>query len=160
MTQRQGGEFRLDRLSDFRWSVLDGELPLDDSFPDAKRLASIRESSEVLLDPEVQQRAYFSGIFLYALEACNPVIFDEPEKKKIAGNEISNATSTCMYLPNEILEQDLTAITKGDVDPKEIPIMQAFRLMQERGGINHNTRRILDAVVRALYLRQEKINQE
>lgn len=94
MTQNYERESMPERQPDFKWSVLEGELPLDGNFPD------------------------------------------------------------------EIPKQDLTAITKGSIDPKEVPLMQAFGLMQERRRIKRKTRHILDAIALTLYLRQEIINQE
>jgi len=159
MSQHQGKEFRPDKPSDFRWSVLDGEFPPDGSFPDVETLAEIGKSSKFLKDPEAQKRIYISGLFIYALETCNPGVFDNPEDLKIVGQEISQAVLTCMYLQRNILEKDLKAITE-DIDPQAIPIIQAFRLIKETSGMSHETQRILDATVRALHIRQTKINQE
>ncbi len=142
-----------------RWPVLEGNFEPSRGFPDEQRISGIKALKEnpFHTDQEVVDRIYFSSLLLYALEECNPKIFEEPKQKMLVGREVSEATLQCLHLQDFDRRQTLKTITDEEgFDPKNIPVMQALRELQARRVINSSERAVLDATVRAIYIKQKQ----
>ncbi len=148
-----------------KWLVSEGVFDENAHFPDEQRMADIHRTVKKTWkgeeNEEVRKRLYFSEVILYALGFCNPSLFKDAALVKTIGEEVTQAVSDTIQFSEIERKQDFKAITDKMTDPaldtKTVPVMQALKKMQESGAIDYDSRVLMDAVVRALHIRQSKI---
>ena len=144
----------------FTWSVAEGNFEPASDFPDPHEINVIKDQSANHANEEVKRRVLYTELLLYALKRVNPSIGTAPVREKQVIKFIINEMAGTMYHLGEIYrKQDVKEIAEKRIDEpmspaQEVPVMQALRAMQEAGAIDYETRTILDAVVRGLYIKQ------
>ncbi len=142
------------------WSILDGEFRPSDDFPNSDELRIIKGRSANHADEEVQRRVYYTELLVYALRYVNPSLINVSVPEKIVIKTLIDEMSGAMYHLGEThRKQDIKEIAEELIEEpmgsaKEIPVMQALKAMQEHGDIDYETRTILDAVARAVHIKQ------
>jgi|GEM_PF-2559554 hypothetical protein len=143
-----------------RWSIVGGEFQPSDDFPDLEEIEIIKGRSAQHADEEVQNRVFYTELLVYALRHVNPALINVSVPEKIVIKSLIDEMADAMYHLGEMhRKQDVKKIAEGAIDEpmngaKEVPVMQALRRMQEAGAIDYDTRTVLDAVVRAVHIKQ------
>ena len=143
----------------YNWSILDGEFDPSPNFPNLTEIGIIKDRSANHPDEEVQRRVYYTELLIYALRHVNPSLINQSVPEKIVIKSLIDVMAGMMYnLGEAYRKQDIKEIAEERIDDpmqpaKEVPVMQALRVMQEKGAIDYDTRTILDAVVRAVHIK-------
>lgn len=144
----------------YNWSILDGEFDSSPNFPNLTEIGVIKDRSANHADEEVQRRVYYTELLIYALRYVNPSLINQSVPEKIVIKSLIDEMAGMMYgLGEAYRKQDIKEIAEERIDDpmqpaKEVPVMQALRVMQEKGAIDYDARTTLDAVVRAVHIKQ------
>lgn len=142
------------------WSILEGEFIPSNDFPDEREISLIKSMSAAHSSEDMQRRIFYTELLIYALRHINSSIDNNPDLIKRMRRGLIDATIDAMHhLGEHYRKQDVKVIAEERLDQpmdpaQEVPIMQAFRAMQEKGVIDYPARTMLDAVVRGIHIKQ------
>ena len=142
------------------WSILDGEFKPSSDWPNLQEVKIIKGLSAQYQNEDVQRRIYYGELLLYAMRYANPSLIEITVPEKQVVKALIDEISGVVYkLEAKQRKEDIqeTAETKVDLpldNPKDVPVMQALRAMQEAGAIDYETWTVLGAIVGAVHIKQ------
>lgn len=142
------------------WSILDGKFTASPDFPLEKDIQAIKGLLVFHSNELTRQRIYYTELLIYALKYVNSAVESDPELvSKIRFGLMDQTRDVMSQMGDTSRKQDIKKIAEEQTEEpmgpaKEIPIMQAFKAMQESPLINYEDRIMLDAIARYIYIQQ------